>query len=596
MAAELLTDASRATDANSNPYAGAKWTFYASGTLTPQAVYADALLSVSLGTEVTADAGGKFVPIYFNAALKYRGILKPADGATTIHDIDPINSSAMSQLALPSGAAQIGIEGGGSVQTALDGLNTTTSGLTAGAASTLTLATASERSAAIIARCSLPFVAVGAIPVGDLIPTAANPIAALRLHQDWILVRVRAASLASSTPSSVYFDEYVFKDPRNYSGVDGGWQLVAHRSFVADKYVSWIIAPDADGGIPNSDFAIRLGKYDAANTNPAYHSGGEGPAYYYCGFGHGRMYNLRTGNQITLNGGGANLQDIANWPVGTRIYGTLLSIACVYKLRTKHWRTGGTDGALANSPIATNGSTGVITITHVAHGYSNGQIVHFEGAAAVGGITAAQINTRLTVTVVNADSYTVATTGTSTSATSGGGAAVMAFPEIVSLQIDHTINAASAITRKGTMTTTLAGFGWQDSYGYMDPINAITATRIKPNGEAAVTILRDGVQKMTSTTGTASQYQAYNDAQTGIFQQFNMSYAQPVRRQGGGGPAAWGLNKAARYFMSDNPDFAKVYGLLCSSEEALPRTAWELSTGDVWEFQSTLKTTYGTLL
>lgn len=94
MAAELLTDASRATDSNSNPYSGAKWSFYASGTTTPQSVYADAALNSSLGAIVTADAGGKFVPIYFDSALSYRGVLKSADGSVTIYDIDPINTGA----------------------------------------------------------------------------------------------------------------------------------------------------------------------------------------------------------------------------------------------------------------------------------------------------------------------------------------------------------------------------------------------------------------------------------------------------------------------------------------------------------------------
>jgi len=91
MAAELLTDASRALDGNANPYAGAKWHFYATGTLTPQNVYADAALSTSLGSVVTADDGGKFVPIYFNSSLLYRGVLENASGTTTISDIDPIN-------------------------------------------------------------------------------------------------------------------------------------------------------------------------------------------------------------------------------------------------------------------------------------------------------------------------------------------------------------------------------------------------------------------------------------------------------------------------------------------------------------------------
>ena len=114
MAAELLTDASRATDSNSNPYAGATWNFYATGTLTPQAVYADAGLAVSLGSVVTADAGGKFVPIYFNAALLYRGILKSADGAVTIYDIDPVNSGVMNQLGQPGGSSVIGFIQAGS--------------------------------------------------------------------------------------------------------------------------------------------------------------------------------------------------------------------------------------------------------------------------------------------------------------------------------------------------------------------------------------------------------------------------------------------------------------------------------------------------
>lgn len=110
MAAELLTDASRATDANSNPYAGAQWRFYAAGTLTPQNVYANADLSTSLGAVVTADAGGKFVPIYFDSALKYRGVLKSASGAVTIYDIDPINSGVMSQLADGGGAELVGVK------------------------------------------------------------------------------------------------------------------------------------------------------------------------------------------------------------------------------------------------------------------------------------------------------------------------------------------------------------------------------------------------------------------------------------------------------------------------------------------------------
>lgn len=93
MAAELFTPPSRALDSNANPLAGARWFFYATGTTTPQTVYADSGLATPLANPVTADSGGKFAPIYFDPSKVYRGVLKTADGATTLYDIDPVNSS-----------------------------------------------------------------------------------------------------------------------------------------------------------------------------------------------------------------------------------------------------------------------------------------------------------------------------------------------------------------------------------------------------------------------------------------------------------------------------------------------------------------------
>lgn len=108
MAAELLTDASRALDANANPYSGAKWFFYQSGTSTPQSVYTTSALNTTHSNPVEADAGGKFAPIYFDTTLQYRGVLKSADEVTTIYDIDPINSGVMSILNASGGSEEIG--------------------------------------------------------------------------------------------------------------------------------------------------------------------------------------------------------------------------------------------------------------------------------------------------------------------------------------------------------------------------------------------------------------------------------------------------------------------------------------------------------
>ena len=108
MAAELLTDASKATDSNNTPYSGAKWYFYATGGLTPQAIYADAALSTAHTNPVVADSSGHFAPIYFDASKKYRGILKDSTDSDTLRDIDPINSALTSILGDPSGSSAVG--------------------------------------------------------------------------------------------------------------------------------------------------------------------------------------------------------------------------------------------------------------------------------------------------------------------------------------------------------------------------------------------------------------------------------------------------------------------------------------------------------
>jgi hypothetical protein len=106
MSAQRLTDNPRATDANGNPLSGAKWKFYATGTTTPQAVYSNAALSVSLGSVVTADGAGKFVSVYFDTSLAYRGILETSAGVQ-LADIDPINDSA-GDLSASGGSNLIG--------------------------------------------------------------------------------------------------------------------------------------------------------------------------------------------------------------------------------------------------------------------------------------------------------------------------------------------------------------------------------------------------------------------------------------------------------------------------------------------------------
>lgn len=108
MAAELFTPPSRAFDANGKILSGAKWYFYATGTTSLETIYSDAGLSTPLANPVTADSGGKFPAIYLDPAKVYRGVLKSADGATTIHDIDPISSSFVNDIIAASNFGAVG--------------------------------------------------------------------------------------------------------------------------------------------------------------------------------------------------------------------------------------------------------------------------------------------------------------------------------------------------------------------------------------------------------------------------------------------------------------------------------------------------------
>lgn len=108
MAGQLLIPPFRATDADGNPLNGAKWKFYATGTLTPATVYSNSTLATSLGSVVTADAGGKFVAIYGDASLVYRAILTTSADVAVGFDFDPINATALQALAEDDGSSLIG--------------------------------------------------------------------------------------------------------------------------------------------------------------------------------------------------------------------------------------------------------------------------------------------------------------------------------------------------------------------------------------------------------------------------------------------------------------------------------------------------------
>lgn len=80
---------------------------------------------------------------------------------------------------------------------------------------------------------------------------------------------------------------------------------------------------------------------------------------------------------------------------------------------------------LGANPLATTIGTNVIRVTDAGHGFSTGQLVKFTGAAAIGGVPAAEINQIQLIHVVDASRYDIKVTTLATSTVAaGGGAAV----------------------------------------------------------------------------------------------------------------------------------------------------------------------------
>jgi hypothetical protein len=97
-------------------------------------------------------------------------------------------------------------------------------------------------------------------------------------------------------------------------------------------------------------------------------------------------------------------------------------------------------GSLGTNPFTT-GAVGskVITVTHTAHGATNGDYVTFAAATATDGIPASELNAEHELTYVNSNTYTiVVATGASSGSTAGGGGSVTFSYQISVGPVDQT--------------------------------------------------------------------------------------------------------------------------------------------------------------
>jgi len=103
--------------------------------------------------------------------------------------------------------------------------------------------------------------------------------------------------------------------------------------------------------------------------------------------------------------------------------------------------TPSTDNCFTTNTTA--GTEGQVLVTITGHGAETGDFVTFSGSVAVGGITAVQLDKEFEVTVISANTFTIQTAGTATSAATGGGTNITA-----AFQINIGADAS------------VAGYGW----------------------------------------------------------------------------------------------------------------------------------------
>lgn len=83
-----------------------------------------------------------------------------------------------------------------------------------------------------------------------------------------------------------------------------------------------------------------------------------------------------------------------------------------------------TAGTFATDPLTTTAASNVITIELTGHGLLSGHTITIAGAGAFDGIPAIEINTTHTVTVVDADNFTVTVTTNASAGLTGGGSSI----------------------------------------------------------------------------------------------------------------------------------------------------------------------------
>ena len=167
--------------------------------------------------------------------------------------------------------------------------------------------------------------------------------------------------------------------------------------------------------------------------------------------------------------------------------------------------SGATVTQILIAPITTADTTTTLTITDSGHGASVGDFVVFSGAAAVGGVTAENLNRKAgyQVTSITTNTYTVTSPTAATSTATGGGNAVV---------ISYLVGIAGGLGTQSSDPALGWGVGGWGQEGWNEPRSAsesdVNLTNSSWNlnlwGEDLIATVRGGAIYYWSVSGTVS--------------------------------------------------------------------------------------------
>jgi hypothetical protein len=231
------------------------------------------------------------------------------------------------------------------------------------------------------------------------------------------------------------------------------------------------------------------------------------------------------------------------------------------------------------NPFSTTSGIATVSVSDTAHGATAGDLVYFSGATTVGGIPAAELNTRHVITsITDANTYVITVTTAASSTASGGGTVTAEY------YIDAVLlgsNPFATTNGSATVTVTATAHGGQTG-DYVTFSGASTVAGLDLNNEYKITVTNANTYTITASSAASSTTSGGGSSVRAEYQ-ITIGPASQVA-QVGWGAGAWGSGKWGGVGVFE-PDAMRLWSAMNFGEDLVfgPRGGgvyyWDATNG-----------------